>query len=160
MGKGGDAETLNETTADLAGREIANLVNAKYPVEFPGGEDGRAPARPASDVDFNKEMRELRVQVDALLAEGQVEEAEATMEAKRVFLNEHGITIRKINQAYFAFYGTYADSPQSSNPVGPKVNRVWELTGDVGRFLAVMRDVTTVADLDVALAVLERESGE
>lgn len=159
-GKGGDAETLNETTADLAGREIAKLVNAKYPVEFVDGEDGRAPARPASDVDFNKEMRELRVQVDALLAEGQVEEAEATMEAKRVFLNEHGITIRKINQAYFAFYGTYADSPQSSNPVGPKVNRVWELTGDVGRFLAVMRDVTTVADLDVALAVLERESGE
>lgn len=159
-GKGGDAETLNETTADLAGREIAKLVNAKYPVEFVDGEDGRAPARPASDVDFNKEMRELRVQVDALLAEGQVEEAEATMEAKRVFLNEHGITIRKINQAYFAFYGTYADSPQSSSPVGPKVNRVWELTGDVGRFLAVMRDVTTVADLDVALAVLERESGE
>lgn len=159
-GKGGDAETLNETTADLAGREIANLVNAKYPVEFADGEDGRAPARPASDVDFNEEMRELRVQVDALLAEGQVEEAEAAMEAKRVFLNEHGITIRKINQAYFAFYGTYADSPQSSSPVGPKVNRVWELTGDVGRFLAVMRDVTTVADLDVALAVLERESGE
>ncbi|MCC7089254.1 MAG: hypothetical protein IT295_08865 [Dehalococcoidia bacterium] len=159
-GKGGDAETLNETTADLAGREIAKLVNAKYPVEFVDGEDGRAPARPASDVDFNKEMRELRVQVDALLAEGQVEEAEATMEAKRVFLDEHGITIRKINQAYFAFYGTYADSPQSSNPVGPKVNRVWELTGDVGRFLAVMRDVTTVADLDVVLAVLERESGE
>ncbi|MBE0608784.1 MAG: hypothetical protein IH609_05355 [Dehalococcoidia bacterium] len=155
-GKGGDAETLNETTADLAGREIANLVNAKYPVEFADGEDGRAPARPASDIDFNKEMRELRLQVDALLAEGKVAEAEAAMEAKRVYLNENGITIRKINQAYFAFYGTYADSPQSSSPIGPKVNRVWELTGDVGGFLAVMRDVTTVADLDVALAELER----
>lgn len=81
------------------------------------------------------------------------------MEAKRLYLNENGITIRKINQAYFAFYGTYADSPQSSSPIGPKVNRVWELTGDVGGFLAVMRDVTSVADLDVALAVLERGSG-
>ncbi len=158
-GKGGDAETLNETTADLAGREIANLVKARYPVEFGDGEDGRAPARPQSEIDFNAEMRELRQQVDGLLAEGKVEEAEAAMEAKRLYLNENGMTIRKINQAYFAFYGTYADSPQSSSPIGPKVNRVWELTRDVGSFLAVMRDVTTVAELDRALAVLERGQG-
>ena len=158
-GKGGDAETLNETTADLAGREIANLVKARYPVEFADGEDGRAPARPQGGIDFNAEMRELRQQVDGLLAEGKVEEAEAAMEAKRGYLNENGISIRKINQAYFAFYGTYADSPQSSSPIGPKVNRVWELTGDVGAFLAVMREVTTVAELDRALAVLERGQG-
>jgi hypothetical protein len=158
-GEGGDAETLNETTADLAGREIANLVNGRYPVQFPDGEDGRAPPRPATDIDFNKEMRELRLEVDALLAEGRVAEAEAAMEAKRVYLNDNGITIRKINQAYFAFYGSYADSPQSSSPIGPKVNRVWELTGDVGGFLAVMREVTTAADLDRVLAVLERGQG-
>ncbi|HQW52209.1 MAG TPA: hypothetical protein PL082_09145, partial [Tepidiformaceae bacterium] len=83
--------------------------------------------------------------------------AEALMEEKREYLGENGISIRKINQAYFAFYGTYADSPQSSNPIGPKVNQVWELTGDVGAFLAVMRDVTSVEDLDRALAVLERQ---
>lgn len=156
-GKGGDAETLNETTASLAGREIANLVHASYPVSFLDGEDGRAPPRPSSDIDFNREMRELRLEVDALLAEGKVVEAEARMEAKRVYLNDNGITIRKINQAYFAFYGTYAESPQSSSPVGPKVHRVWELTGDVGAFLSLMREVTTVADLDRTLAVLERE---
>lgn len=156
-GNGGDAETLNETTAELAGREIANLVHARYPQEFAEGEDGRAPERPAVEIDFNREMRELRVAVDALLAEGEIEEAESLMEEKRVYLNENGITIRKLNQAYFAFYGTYADSPQSSNPIGPKVNRVWELTGDVGAFLAVMRDVTSVEDLDRALAVLERQ---
>jgi len=156
-GKGGDAETLNETTADLAGREIANLVNAKYAVDFADGEDGRAPARPASDIDFNKEMRELRLHVDALLAEGKVEEAEAAMEAKRVFLNEHGITIRKINQGVLRVLRYVCGQPAIVEPVGPKVNRVWELTGDVGGFLAVMRDVTTVADVDRALAVLERE---
>ncbi len=158
-GKGGDAETLNETTADLAGREIAKLVNDRYPVEFADGEDGRAPSRPGNGIDFNKEMRELRLQVDALLAEGKVAEAEAAMEAKRAYLNENGITIRKINQAYFAFYGTYADSPQSSSPIGPKVNRVWELTGNVGTFLRAMRDVTSVADLDRVIAVLERGTG-
>lgn len=155
-GKGGDAETLNETTAELAGREIAKLVNERYRVEFADGEDGRAPARPADNIDFNAEMRELRLQVDGLLAEGKVAEAEAAMEAKRLYLNNNGITIRKINQAYFAFYGTYADSPQSSSPIGPKVNRVWELTGEVGAFLEAMRDVTSVADLDRVIAVLER----
>lgn len=81
------------------------------------------------------------------------------MEAKRVYLNENGITIRKINQAYFAFYGTYADSPQSSSPIGPKVNRVWELTGEVGAFLEAMREVASMADLDRVLAVLERGAG-
>ena len=62
--------------------------------------------------------------------------------------------IRKINQAYFAFYGTYADSPQSSNPVGPKIEKVWELTRDVGLFLRIMRDVRDVEGLDEAIADL------
>ncbi|MGE0571301.1 MAG: hypothetical protein AB7H85_05805 [Dehalococcoidia bacterium] len=158
-GKGGNAETLNETTANIAGREIARLVREAQPVALNPDEDGRRPARAgatAVTIDFNKEMRELRLEVDSLLADGKVEEAEAEMSAKRQFFEDNGIFIRKLNQAYFAFYGTYADSAASSNPVGPKIERVWELTGDVGRFLAVMRDVTNVEDLDEALAKLER----
>ncbi len=77
------------------------------------------------------------------------------MEEKRQYLAANGITIRKINQAYFAFYGTYADSPQSSNPVGPKIEKVWERTKDVGLFLRLMREVTSVEDLDRLLAELE-----
>ena len=57
---------------------------------------------------------------------------------------DNGIHIRKINQAYFAFYGTYADGPASSNPVGPKIERVWELTIDLeslpSQLLAEARD--------------------
>ena len=154
-GKGGDSETLNETTADLAGREIANLIRRRHPVQLPAGADGRAPAAPAPTVDFNEEMRGLRLQVDALLAEGKVAEAEATMEERRLFLADHGIAIRKLNQAYFAFYGTYAAGPASSNPIGPKIDRVWELTGDVGVFLRAMREVETAGELDGLLARLE-----
>ena len=154
-GNGGDAETLNETTANVAGRELAFLVRQAHPIEFPDDLDGRAPARPATEIDFNAEMRALRLQVDELLAAGDVAEAERVMEEKRVWFNENGIAIRKINQAYFAFYGTYADNPASSNPIGPKVDRVWELTGDVGLFLGFMRDVTSVEDLDAVLAQLE-----
>ncbi|MEO8539796.1 MAG: hypothetical protein ABI577_08655 [bacterium] len=153
-GKGGDAETLNETTANIAGREIANLIRQAHPVVLPEGEDGRGPGGAAPTVDFNKEMQDLRKQVDALLKDGKVSEAEQLMEQKRQYLSDNGITIRKLNQAYFAFYGTYADSPQSSNPVGPKIEQVWDKTKDVGLFLGVMREVTSVADLDKALAAL------
>jgi hypothetical protein len=154
-GNGGDAETLNETTASIAGRELANLISQNHPVKLPEGEDGRQPPRPAPTVDSTKELRALRLEVDELLKQGKVAEAEQVMEEKRLFLDANGVSIRKINQAYFAFYGTYADSPQSSNPVGPKIERVWELTKDVGLFLRVMREVTSVVELDEALAAME-----
>jgi hypothetical protein len=154
-GKGGAAHTLNETTADLAGDEIARIIQERHPVEFPEGLDGRAPARPAPTLDFNKEMRALRLEVDDLLARGKVEEAETLMEAKRLEFNAAGFNIRKLNQAYFAFYGTYAESPQSSDPIGPKVREVWERTQDVGLFLAVMRQIENVEELDRAIANLQ-----
>lgn len=158
-GNGGDAETLNETTADISGREIANLIRKAHPVSLPPGEDGNAPPGPAPTVDFNKEMQALRLRVDALLAEGKVDEAEKAMDDERQFLGEHGITIRKINQAYFAFYGTYANTPQSSNPIGPKIEHVWELTQDVGLFLRNMREVTSVKELDATIVRLEAARG-
>ena len=159
-GHGGDAEALNETTANIAGREIANLIRAAHPIHLPQGADGTAPPGPPPTVDYSVEMRKLRLEVDALLAQGKVDEAERTMEERRRYLAEHGITIRKLNQAYFAFYGTYADTPASSNPIGPKIERVWELTQDVGQFLTLMRDVRTAGDLDAMLAKLEKASGQ
>ncbi|MGE0600224.1 MAG: hypothetical protein AB7J35_13830 [Dehalococcoidia bacterium] len=159
-GKGGDAETLNETTASIAGREIANVVRSQHSITFEEGADGRAPARPAPTVDFNEVMRSLRLQVDDLLKAGKVTEAEQLMEEKRQYLNDNGFSIRKLNQAYFAFYGTYADSPQSSNPIGPKIEAVWDKTQDVGLFLRIMREVTSVSDLDRALTALGVDEGQ
>jgi hypothetical protein len=159
-GKGGDAETLNETTASIAGSRLAQIIRETHPIELAIGEDGRVPPRPGNaqpqiTVDFNTEMRALRLEVDDLLAHGRVQDAERVMEERRLYLEQGGHYIRKLNQAYFAFYGTYATGPASSNPVGPKIERVWELTQDVGLFLKVMREVTSVADLDRALAQLE-----
>ncbi len=48
---------------------------------------------------------------DELLAAGKIEEAEAYMEARRQVFWDNGYAIRKLNQAYFAFYGAYADVP-------------------------------------------------
>jgi hypothetical protein len=153
-GKGGAAHTLNETTADIAGNAIADLIEKRHPIELPAEADGRAPGRPAPTLDFDEEMHALRLEVDGLLAAGKMDEAEAKMEAKRLELNAAGYNIRKLNQAYFAFYGTYAESPQSSDPIGPKVRAVWDRTQDLGLFLAVMRDIRDVDDLDRALTQL------
>lgn len=158
-GQSSAATILNETTANIAGREIAALIYKDEPTVFDAGADGALPNATAATVDFNVEMRKLRLAVDGLLAEGKVAEAEALMEETRLFLADNGIIIRKINQAYFAFYGSYGTSPASSDPIGPKVERVWELTGEVGPFLATMREVTSLADLDETIAKLERVTG-
>ncbi len=153
---GQTGRTLNESTADIVGRELAILVRQNHPIEFAPGEDGRRPPTDAPLVEFDPIMRQLRIDVDALLEAGKVAEAESLMEETRLFLAENGIQLRKINQAYFAFYGDYGDSPASSSPIGPKVDRVWELTQHVGIFLAVMREVTSEADLDDVITALER----
>ena len=72
-----------------------------------------------TELDFGKLMRETRLTVDRLLAEGQIQEAESYMEVQRKLLTENGHPIRKLNQAYFAFYGTYAHGPASVDPIGP-----------------------------------------
>ena len=46
------------------------------------------------------------------------------MEQRRQLFVENGYYIRKLNQAYFAFYGAYADVPGGAageDPVGPAV---------------------------------------
>ncbi len=149
----GDGTTLNETVANVAGRELARIARARHPVTLPPHADGRAPPRERT-LDFRTEMHALRLEVDALLADGRVAAAETLMEERRLHLADHGIAIRKINQAYFAFYGSYADLPQSSDPIGPRVQRVWEETGELGRFLALIREVRSVPDLDALLARL------
>ena len=149
----GDGVTLNETVANVAERELARIARALHPVALPPDADGRAPPRERT-LDFRTEMHALRLEVDALLADGRVAEAEALMEERRRHLAAHGFVIRKLNQAYFAFYGSYADRPESSDPIGPKVARVWEETGELGRFLALVREVRSVADLDALLARL------
>lgn len=155
-GLGGDAEVLNETVASIAGREIARLVMLRYPIEFPPGEDGSGPpSHRDPDVDFNAEMRALRLAVDDFLTSGRVAEAEQLMEQKRRELAERGIVIRKINQAYFAFYGTYGDSPQSSNPIGPLFDTLWQRTGDIGIFLRLARNITSRQQLEDLVDSLE-----
>lgn len=119
--------TINETTATLAGQEIMRKVVTRFypdwidrlpPVDTSGVPVPREPS------EFDQAMRRIRRQVDTLLAEGKIEEAEAYMEAERVKLVEKGYNLRKLNQAYFAFHGSYAFGPASVDPTGQHLRQL------------------------------------
>ena len=76
---GPEARTLNETVANLAGRELADLFIQRYGSPTPPP----SPSQTSADFDFRSEMRSLRLRVEELLAEGRVDEAENLMDEKR-----------------------------------------------------------------------------
>ena len=126
-----ELRTMNETVASIAGKELGRALVAQYYPELlppapqpqtPAEETAQTPTPPVFD--FAAEMRETRVTVDRLLSEGKVDRAETYMELRRRSLWENGYHIRKLNQAYFAFYGAYADQPGGAageDPVGADV---------------------------------------
>jgi hypothetical protein len=144
--------TLNETLANIGGREIADLVQQRFPLPQPNHVAAAEAAREEPRIDFRAEMHELRLEVDRLLSEGEIGEAEALMEEKREFLAENGFYIRKINQAYFAFHGLYGDTPASSSPIGPKMLELRRLNPSLGAFIRSVADITSEDELDRLLA--------
>jgi hypothetical protein len=144
-----ELRTMNETAATLAGREIGQAVVARYyperlpppeappPTPDPQATPTPAPTPDPNAFDFNAEMHETRVKVDALLAAGDIEQAEAYMEARRRIFVERGYQIRKLNQAYFAFYGAYNVGPGAGgqDPVGPAVRALRERSSSLKAFL-------------------------
>jgi hypothetical protein len=148
---------LNETVANIGAREIADLVQQRFPLpqsDFAAPDGGREQPR----IDFKAEMHELRLEVDRLLSEGKISEAEALMDEKRKFLAENGFYIRKINQAYFAFNGLYGDTPASSSPIGPKMLELQRLSPSLGDFIRSVAEITSEEELDRLLAQRAVES--
>ena len=78
------------------------------------------------------------------------------MEARRQFSWEQGYGLRKLNQAYFAFYGSYNDQPgggaSGSDPVGPAVRRLWARSPDLKTFIDTIRGVRSFEDLQEKLS--------
>jgi hypothetical protein len=150
-----DLTTMNETVASIVGGEVADLVLARYypellppPVTKP---EPPAEAQTSTHEDFNQAMRRIRLRVDELLAEGRVEEAEAYMEAERQKLVAQGYNLRRLNQAYFAFHGSYATSPASVDPIGPWLRQLRAQSGSLQAFLDQASRMQSLDDLLRAL---------
>ncbi len=152
--------SMNETAAAISGKEISQLVMRRYYPEFlpavpawSGGDFAINWVHAQTDepsFDFRKEMHITRVEVDELLKQGKVEEAEIYMETRRQEFWENGYQIRRINQAYFAFYGAYADEPlgpAGNDPVGPAVRLLRERSRNLREFLTRMAWMTSFEEL-------------
>ncbi len=149
----GESRIINETTANIFGQKIAPLVIQRYYPELAQRPDQTtlvsSTAQNAS-FDFGAEMDRTRRHVDELLAAGQVDEAEAYMEARRRVFVAHGYAIRKLNQAYFAFYGGYqsgAPGAGGSDPIGPAVQELLDRSDSIYDWIVTMRSITTREEL-------------
>ena len=154
-----ELRTINETVAAIAGKEIGRAVLERYypdklpPAPPPEPAETEKPSLPPP-FDFRAEMRETRVMVDKLLAENRIDEAEEYMEQRRIFFRDHGYIIRKLNQAYFAFYGAYADQPGGAageDPVGAAVRELRAKSPSLASFLNQVSWITSFEQLQKVL---------
>ncbi len=162
-----ELRTMNETAAAIFGKEIGRILIEKYypeqapppkPANSPVEEknaDNPADQQPQEPVfDFRAEMRETRINADRLLGEGKIDLAEQYMELRRRFFWDNGYRLRKLNQAYFAFYGAYADVPGGAagdDPVAAAVRDLWAQSDSLRDFMSKIAWMSSVDDLQQAL---------
>lgn len=156
-----ELRTMNETTASIAGSEIGKIVMQRYYPDLLANEgknfafaSTRLHDSLSGPFDFRAEMHTTRIIADNLLAQGKINEAETYMDERRQVFWENGYAIRKLNQAYFAFYGSYAETPGGAageDPVGPAVRALRAQSGSLKEFLDKISMMTSFVELQNAI---------
>ncbi len=159
-----ELRTINETTASISGKEIGSMVVSQfYPQYLPAevetqNADSTPPQVESTQppaFDFQAAMHETRVTADALLAEGKIVEAENYMESRRLVFIQNGYSIRRLNQAYFAFYGAYADSPGGAAGEDPVGKAVRDLRAQSKNLAVFIRRISTVTSYERLLKIVK-----
>ena len=145
VSKNYEIATMNETLVSMVSKEIGSIVYEKYYSWYESGARHNQVAE--SGFDFNREMREIRKTVDKYLARGEIEQAEEFMEQKRQYLASMGYYIRKLNQAYFAFHGAYADRPAFISPIGLELKELRSQSASLKDFLNTVAAMTSRQEL-------------
>jgi len=139
-----EMRTMNETAADLGGKELAARILRLYGRELKLEKGEPSP--------LDRRLREIRLMVDELLARGEVDQAEVYMEEERQALAGEGYNIRKLNQAYFAWHGTYADAPASTSPIGDELRLLRQRSSSLGEFLRRVSSLKSYEELKAILS--------
>ena len=149
---GGELQSINETVANIAAEEIGDLALERLTGEAferePWSPRERRAEPPAGEFDFDREMRVTRLRLDELLADGEVKEAEAYLEERRLAFVANGHQLRKLNNAWFAFHGTYADSPAAVSPIEAQLRAVRAEAAGLGAFLDRVSAIAEVGELE------------
>ena len=160
-----ELRTMNETTAEMVGNDLGALLIARYYPEMAREasqfsnamyRDQAPPVDQVPGFDFRAAMHLTRINVEALLAEGKVDEAEAYMEERRAFMWDHGYQIRRLNQAYFAFYGAYSaggGGAAGADPVGSAVRLLRRRSPSIQQFVDTMAWFTSFGQLQEYLGL-------
>ena len=158
---GGELTSVNETVANLFGEEVGDIALERLTGAVVRREPWRPPQlRDPREIDpdafdFRREMRETRRRFEALLAEEGVAPAEAYLEERRLVFVANGHHLRKLNTAWFAFHGTYADGPASISPIEDQLRTVREDSASLAEFLDRVSAIDRVGELER----LAREAG-
>ena len=158
---GGELQSVNETLANIVGEEIGDLALTKLTGEVVERRPWTPPKPPSEAAsvpgvfDYTREMRRTRTRLDELLADGTVADAETYLEERRLAFVAAGYPLRKLNTAWFAFHGTYADNPASASPIEAQLRAVRADSGSLAEFV----DRVAVIDAGGDLEEIAREAG-
>ena len=130
-----DMTTLNETAASIGGELIGDRAFTAMTGERVIRESNQAEPRDPDAFDFDEAMRQTRLRTEELLGQGKILEAEAYMEERRQIMVANGFLIRKINQAFFAFRGSYAANPASISPIDGQLKELRDRSDSLEEFL-------------------------
>lgn len=173
-----ETRIINETTATVFGNEIGRKVIERFYADYPSViaqlpplPQPRSSPQPDSPqptpiatatpiprdpdeskpFDFGTELNRTRITVDFLLHFGLIDVAEGYMEARRREFAIYGIRLRKLNQAFFSFYGGYQGSSGQSagggDPTGAAIENIRSNSPTIKAWLEAMRGITTRAEL-------------
>ena len=148
---GGEIRTINETVADLVAREVGVIAFNKLEIDLVQKRAGLVNSATKNTFDFKTFMLDTRLKLETLLDENKIKESEEWLENRRLALSLHGVPIRKLNTAYFAFYGSYATDSRSGeeNPIVDQLYRVRLASGSLSGFLDAVSKVTSAEDLKI-----------
>jgi len=135
---------INESLAGLVRDEIAAAVWSRHYTELVPQASGEPDD---GAFDYRAYMRETRLEAERLLAAGAIDGAEEYMEIRRQGLLQQGYAIRKLNQAYFAFHGTYADAPGSTTPIGDELRALRATCPSLSAYLNLAVGIRSRSDL-------------
>ena len=149
---GGELQSVNETVANIAAEEIGDRALERLTGEAFEREPWRPRERraepPPGVFDFDREMRVTRLRLEELLADGRVVDAEAYLEERRLAFVANGRQLRKLNNAWFAFHGTYAGSPAAVSPIEAQLRAIRADAGGLGAFLDRVSTIAEEGELE------------
>jgi len=163
-GKDGRVTAMNETVCSIFGDDVAATVRETYygaekmprpwqTPPTPTPEPAQPPREEPQGFNANRELRKIYLAAEERLKAGDIAGAEQIMATGRQTLADNDVYLRKLNQAFFAFYGAYAEGPDSIRPdtIGDDLRELRRRSASLKDFFETVAGMSSYDDLQRAL---------